>query len=188
MMMWPFPDDGSFSGGRRRFPATDDPDVRLTYEVADALLSDARTRHQRITVEVQNRVVLLSGTVDSRSSQQAAGDTARGVAGVADICNTLRVTKDDDPEPLAPGTGEFRKIVAELEAQDWPGGGRLGKPQGSVLMWSTLAGGTWVFLTLLMVTSRWTGAALTCLAVGLVLTVVNWRRRRLTDSVSAPKR
>ncbi len=183
-MMWPFPDDGSFFSDQRRFPPTDNPDVRLTYCVAEALLTDARTRHQRIAIEVQNGVVLLSGTVDSRSAKQLTGDTVRGVAGVADICNTLRVT-GNDTEP--PGD-EFQDVIAELGTLEVPVAGRPGKQHRPVVTWSILAAGTWVLLTLLMVTSRWTGVALTCLAVGLILAVMHWRRRHLPDAVSPKKR
>ena len=186
IMMWPFPDEGSFPGDRRRSPATDDPDIRLTYRVAEALLSDDRVRHQRVAVEVQNSVVLLSGSVDSSSTKQAAGDTARGVTGVADICNTLRVT--DDTEPRAVATGEFQRIVAEWGESDAPAGGRLVKARRSMVLWSILAAGTWIFLTLLMVTSQWTGVALTCVAIGLTLTVTNLRRRRRSGSVHPTRR
>nr|WP_221383251.1 BON domain-containing protein [Actinoplanes polyasparticus] len=184
--MWPFPDDGSFSSDRRRFPATDSPDVRLAYRVAEALLSDERIRHQRVAVEVQNRVVLLSGSVDSNSSKQAAGDAAGSITGVADICNTLRVT--DDSEPLAEGAGEFQRMVAEWDEPEPPGGGRLTKPHRSMVLWSVLAAGTWLVLTLLIVTSQWTGVALTCVAIGLILAVVNRRRRTRSGSVHPTKR
>jgi hypothetical protein len=90
MMMWPLPDDGWFSNGTRRPHRPDDPDVRLTHEVADALLADERTRRQRITVEVQNRVVLLSGVVDCPQTREVATAVVRHVPEVRDVCNGLR--------------------------------------------------------------------------------------------------
>jgi hypothetical protein len=59
---------------------------------------------------VQNRVVLLSGEVDTRQSTDVAVALARGVTGVRDVCDGLRVN-----EPVA--TGEQRRfddIVAGL--------------------------------------------------------------------------
>jgi hypothetical protein len=176
MMWWPLPDDGSSSQGWRRQPATDDPDVRLTRQVADALLSDGRTRHQSITVEVQNRVVLLTGTVDTASARQAARYITRDVHGVADICDSLRVTGPEADDRGLSGDGErFQRIVADLQAE----GHVPGFPRGpNVAMWSALAAFTWALLTVLMVTSRWDGVAAVCLAIGVTLKVVHHRRKR----------
>ncbi len=132
MMMWPFPDDGSFPPGSRRSPGTDDPDVRLTYDVAEALTADDRLRRRRMVVEVQNRVVLLSGPVDCRQTADAAVTVARNVAGVRDVCDGLRprtrtVPGAVDGPVAATGPGErqaFEEIVARLA----PRGGSLGSP------------------------------------------------------------
>jgi hypothetical protein len=176
MTMWPFPEEGPSSEGRRRFPATDDPDVCLTYQVADALLRDGRTRHQRVTVRVHNRVVLLSGTVDRGFLKQAVGDTARDIPGVIDVCNAVRVTGDLSDRP--DGADEFDSIVAGLRAENPPGAERILEPSGSVIAWSALAAVTWGFLTLLMVTSQWTAVALTCLIAVMVLAVAGRRRQQ----------
>lgn len=182
MMMWPFPEDGSSSDDRRRFPATDEPDAFLAYQVADALIGDGRTRHQRVTVRVHNRVVLLSGTVDRQLLKQAVGDIARDVAGVIDVCNALRVNGGEGRS--GPGTDdEFDRIVAELRAEEPPGTSRNPRPSGSVTLWAALGAGTWALLTLLMVTAQWTAVALVCLAVGLVLTVAGRCRKRRYDSM-----
>src|SRR5687768_837201 len=90
-MMWPWPDDGwGFPDSRRPHPEID-RDVRLTYEVADALLADDRTRQQRVTVEVQNGVVLLSGTVHDQHTAEAVTALIRQVPGVRDVSNTMRI-------------------------------------------------------------------------------------------------
>ncbi len=106
--MWPDPEDGPFPPDSRRPRPCADPDARLALVVAGVLGGDNRTRH--VTVEVQNRVVLLSGEVDTRQSADVAVALARGVTGVRDVCDGLRVN-----EPVA--TGEQRRfddIVAGL--------------------------------------------------------------------------
>lgn len=190
MMMWPFPDDGSFSDGRRRSSAADDPDVRLTCQLAEALLADVRTRHQRITVEVQNRVVLLSGTVDKRSVKQVARDITREASGVVDICDSLQVTGDDEAgSPLLGDEYRFQGIVADMQANDLPGHPTLGMPRRRVTVaWAILAASAWAFLTVLMVTSQWVGVAVSCLVIGLILMVVNQRRRHRCGVGRSPKR
>jgi osmotically-inducible protein OsmY len=67
----------------------DNADVRLTYEVTQRLQADARTRDPRITVEVQNGVVIHDGTVGDTEVKQLAADTARDTPGVRDVCNAL---------------------------------------------------------------------------------------------------
>ncbi|GAA3939510.1 BON domain-containing protein [Actinoplanes auranticolor] len=176
MMMWPLPEDGPSPDGRRRSPATDDPDLWLTYQVADALLSDVRTRHRRVTVRVHNRVVLLSGTVDRQVHKQAVGDAARDVTGVVDVCNAIRVT-GDKAGSCAGSTDEFQRIVDRLRAEQPPTTDRSAASAGHPVVWAASAAGVWGLLTMLMVSSQWTAVALTCLTVGLILTVASRRRR-----------
>jgi hypothetical protein len=178
-MMWRFPDDGLFFGDRRRFPDTGNPDVRLTYLVAEALLNDARTRHERVTVEVQNRVVLLGGVVAERSVQLAVRDIARAVPGVTDTCDSMRVIRDNAQESGVSDEDRFRSIVADLEAGKPYVDPSLGMPR--IVTWAILAASTWALLTVLMVTSRWAAVAVTCALIGLVVTAVTRRRRRRGD-------
>ncbi|MEU8230457.1 BON domain-containing protein [Actinoplanes sp. NPDC048967] len=175
MMMWPLPEDGPSPDGRRRSPATDDPDLCLTYQVADTLLSDVRTRHQRVTVRVHNRVVMLSGTVDRQIHKQAVGDAARDVAGVVDICNAIRVT-GDKADSRVESTDEFQKIIDRLRVDHPPTTDRRAAPARHPVVWAASAAGVWGLLTLLMVSSQWTAVALTCLTVGLILTVAGRRQ------------
>jgi hypothetical protein len=121
-MMWPWPDESWGFPGAQHPPRSVHPDVRLTYEVADALLADDRTRHQRVTVEVQNGVVLLSGTVPDRRTAEVVTAVARRVPGVRDISDTMR---GGHREPDA-----FDEIVATLSARvdatgRMPGRGRV---------------------------------------------------------------
>ncbi len=184
MMMWPFPDDGSFPPRSRR-SHTDDPDVRLTYDVAEALTADDRTRRQRITVEVQNRVVLLGGAVDSPQTADVAVAVARNVIGVRDVCDGLRprtrTAPTDDAGPLASaGRSErqaFEEIVADLAApvpsQD--SRDRTGsRPDGVVVVLLT---SLCLLLGVLMAILGWLGVLIAC-AVGVVAVERLQSRRR----------
>lgn len=190
MMMWPPPDDPSGSDPQRRFPARADPDVRLTCQIADRLLADARIRRQRVTVKVQNRVVLLSGTVDAPAVKQAVADVARTTEGVVDVCNALSVT---GVERYARDRGDptteeqrYQTIIAALQAEDPTWVGRLAKPIGrsAVRAWVAVAVIVWATMSVLMVRFGWAGVAVTCLVAGLALTIV---RRRLRAATTMPQ-
>ncbi|MEU4427640.1 BON domain-containing protein [Actinoplanes sp. NPDC024001] len=94
--MWPFDDDPRFD--RRARPATS-PDVRLTCDVIERILGDPRLAGERITVEVQNRVVNLLGTVNSLYARVVAAELARSTPGVLDICNRLQLASMERPRP-----------------------------------------------------------------------------------------
>lgn len=66
-------------------------DVALTARVKAALAEDARTKVLRINVETRNAVVLLAGFVDNAAARSAAGELARGVAGVTRVDNQIAV-------------------------------------------------------------------------------------------------
>ncbi|MFG2052610.1 BON domain-containing protein [Micromonospora sp. NPDC048930] len=85
VMSWPYP-EFPFTGGG---PEPDAEDVRLAALVAQRLSIDWTTRRQRIAISVQNRVVILTGTVADRGARQAAGELAWDVPGVFDVCNAL---------------------------------------------------------------------------------------------------
>ncbi|MFE9690278.1 BON domain-containing protein [Micromonospora sp. NPDC005806] len=84
---WPYP-DFPFAGDE---PEPDREDVRLAALVAQRLSIDWTTRRQQITVSVQNRVVILGGTVADAQARRAAGELAWDVPGVFDVCNALRL-------------------------------------------------------------------------------------------------
>ncbi|MFE0591381.1 BON domain-containing protein [Micromonospora echinospora] len=96
VLPWPFPDDDAHPSEPLPTPPTDD-DTRLAAEVTQRLSGNRFTRRQRIVVEVQNRVVILGGTVESPDVRLTAGELAWGVRGVADVCNTLRLANRQRP-------------------------------------------------------------------------------------------
>ncbi|MET0418901.1 MAG: BON domain-containing protein [Actinoplanes sp.] len=136
------PDDGAFYWAGRRFSATDSPDVRLAFRVAEQLGADDRSR--RVEVEVQNGVVLLSGTVDTREARDALAAAVRSVEGVTDLCNGLRVTRG---EPALP-PDRFDGIVAGMREptppRRWPSGWILA-------LWALLMVVAWAGLSVLLV-------------------------------------
>lgn len=93
VMPWPYFDD-AFSSRRPQQPPVETNDERLTRLVTERLHQDPRTRRQPITVTVQNRVVILAGSVDSTDAQFAAGDRAWEIPGVFDVCNALSAPRD----------------------------------------------------------------------------------------------
>ncbi|TDC36761.1 BON domain-containing protein [Micromonospora sp. 15K316] len=86
--MPPWPDDALYR--YLQAPGSTNDDARLAALVAQRLGVDWATRHQEIEVTVQNKVVILSGTVASPEVRRTAGDLAWDVPGVLDVCNTLR--------------------------------------------------------------------------------------------------
>ncbi|MEV4199885.1 BON domain-containing protein [Micromonospora globbae] len=89
-MLPPWPDDSLYRYLQGPEPEPTSDDARLAALVAQRLAIDWTTRHQHIEVAVQNRVVILTGTVTRPEVRQVAGDLAWDVPGVHDVCNTLR--------------------------------------------------------------------------------------------------
>ncbi|RAO25233.1 hypothetical protein MED15_00996 [Micromonospora noduli] len=84
---WFFPDDppSLFQTG----PASDD-DARLACQLLERMQRDPRLRHERICIEVQNRVVILEGVVTCADVRTEAHARAWGTPGVHDVNNRLR--------------------------------------------------------------------------------------------------
>lgn len=162
-MMWPWPDDGWGLPGAQRPPRSVHPDVRLTYEVADALLADDRTRRQRITVEVQNGVVLLSGTVPDRRTADVVTAVVCAVPGVREVSDTMRGGRRE--------SDTFDEIVAALSPRAEPT--RRIPGRGRVLLVA-------VVLLLLgwLVMSLGTPGVLIAIGVGAAMLEMTLRRRR----------
>jgi hypothetical protein len=92
--VWPLSSNDRWLNRRAR-PASG-PDVELTCRVIERILRDTQLSGEFITVEVQNRVVTLVGTVSSLYARVAAADLARSTPGVADICNRLTLARVRD--------------------------------------------------------------------------------------------
>lgn len=66
-------------------------DAMITQLVTHALDNDALLREMRISVETRDRVVHLSGFVNSMAQLDRAEALARRIGGVSAVRNTLRV-------------------------------------------------------------------------------------------------
>ncbi len=68
-------------------------DERIREDVSDSLTDDHYVDASEITVEVREREVTLSGTVETREQKYAAEACAEDVSGVREVINQLRVTR-----------------------------------------------------------------------------------------------
>ncbi|MFF5182103.1 BON domain-containing protein [Micromonospora sp. NPDC000316] len=83
---WFFPDDPPplFQTG----PTSDD--ARLACQLLERMQRDPRLRHERICIEVQNRVAILEGVITSADVSTEAHALAWCTPGVHDVNNRLR--------------------------------------------------------------------------------------------------
>jgi hypothetical protein len=139
MMIWPFPDE-PFDRAYRRTPS-EALDARLAWRVVETLAADSRVRRQDVTVEVQNGVVMLTGAVDGSRVRAAVADAARGVPGVRDVCNVLRIKEGgspvrdaefDEAALVREPDDAFGEIAARLAADDPVGAEMGGRPRGAI--------------------------------------------------------
>jgi len=85
-----FPDDGFWSPAAR--PRRGQADQYLGDAVVERLIADPDLIGADIQVTVQNRVVIIAGTVPSSAMRTQVIDEVWAVTGVFDVCNLLRIT------------------------------------------------------------------------------------------------
>jgi len=86
-------DDGEHRGrGPKNYRRSDE---RIKEDINDRLTDAAYLDASEIEVEVSEREVILSGTVDSRNSKRMAEDIAESVSGVTHVENRIRVQNTD---------------------------------------------------------------------------------------------
>ncbi|SCG46025.1 BON domain-containing protein [Micromonospora halophytica] len=90
VMPWPLPDESWFRPDPQP-PAPGGDDAWLAGEIAYRIVGGVGPRARGVSVTVQNRVAILTGTVRDPSTRRLAGELAWLVPGVADVCNSLRV-------------------------------------------------------------------------------------------------
>ncbi len=66
-------------------------DQEIREDVERNLRWDSWVDSNQVNIEVQNRIVTLTGTVDSLVEKRAAGDDAWDTIGVVDVYNNLQV-------------------------------------------------------------------------------------------------
>jgi hyperosmotically inducible periplasmic protein len=91
-----------------------DADVALTSEVKDALVDSGIAKTGEIQVETEDRVVQLSGFVDSELTQELALRAAKAVAGVESVRNDLVVRTS---EPTRSEAKDDTVIAAKVRKQ-----------------------------------------------------------------------
>src|SRR3954467_4343085 len=82
-------------------------DDRIREDVCDRLTDDPRVDASEIEVNVSNREVTLSGTVDSREARRRAEDIAESVGGVTHVQNNLRVQRQGSSGGWGGSSGAF---------------------------------------------------------------------------------
>jgi len=87
LLLSPFADAGEAAAKS----ANSDADVALTSQVREALVESGITKRGEVQVETQDRIVQLSGFVDSESAQELALQAAKNVSGVESVRNDLVV-------------------------------------------------------------------------------------------------
>lgn len=146
--MWPLPYDDHWQDRRPR-PATS-PDIQLTGQVIERILTDPRLDRERITIEVQNGVVNLIGTVTSLHARLTAAEIARTTPGVLDICNRLELARTADVTATMEQirVDPFDELVAHWDEPRRPATspGRVRMLKGAAVMLATIAGLMWFTL------------------------------------------
>jgi hypothetical protein len=133
----PFDDGSAFD---RRPGRAVEPDVELTFRVIQRIFDDPRLAGQRVTVQAQNGVVTLLGTVSGLYARVTAADLARETPGVSDICNRLELARTADVTAAVARPDAFDEIVA-----GWDEIGP-GTPRRPVRAWLLRAGAVASFL------------------------------------------
>jgi hypothetical protein len=79
-------------------------DAKMSSEIQSRFSQDSGLASKQLTVQANNGVVTLSGTVDNSAQREAAGQQAASVAGVKTVINNLQVGDSiaNAPAPPAP--------------------------------------------------------------------------------------
>ena len=86
-------------------------DVGITAKVKSKFAADSTVKAYQINVDTKDKVVTLSGTVDSAAAKEQAAELARATTGVVDVVNNLTVGGGAAAAPAtggapAPGGGD----------------------------------------------------------------------------------
>jgi hypothetical protein len=154
-------------------------DVRLTYQVAQGLQADALTRGSRITVEVQNGVVLLEGKVHDAAVKQKAADVARGTPGVRDICNVLYA--GESPGAASDELLQLERLVASVTAERADSVRSASRHTRRWWLIAVSAVAAWALLSVAILHFGWIVAVIGCFCAAVVVEVANTVRERTRD-------
>lgn len=95
-------------------------DSAITAKVKAALVDHDAIKSTDISVKTENKVVILSGTVDNHSQSDQATSLAKGVEGVSSVENklTIREGKADSMKGYAGDAATTSEVKAKLLADD----------------------------------------------------------------------
>ncbi|BAL88227.1 hypothetical protein AMIS_30070 [Actinoplanes missouriensis 431] len=190
--MWPLPFDDAWFNRQPGGPAAS-PDAELTVAVFERIAREPALANEPVTVEVQNRVVTLGGTVSSLYARITAAELARSTPGVADICNRLTLSRTadvtDDVPHLQPDP--FDELIARWDDEPMPAEQehrpRRGRalPRFTAVFMCVLAVLLWVIL------SPWSAGgglvvAVSCLVLAGTLELAARRADTSTGDAGAP--
>jgi len=93
-------------------------DSWLTAKTKIALLGDERVKSTQISVETDHGVVHLRGKVDSDAAKKAAAEVAKGIDGVKDVKNELRVVAPSQRAAVETSDKDITRHVQDRLAKD----------------------------------------------------------------------
>jgi hypothetical protein len=89
-------------------------DAKMSSDIQAKFSQDSGLSSKQLTVQANNGVVTLSGTVDNQAQRDAAGAQAASIAGVKTVINNLQVGQSSAmaPEPQKPTPAEASNLAA----------------------------------------------------------------------------
>src|SRR5436853_2227585 len=86
-------------------------DAKMSSEIQSKFSQDSGLASKQLTVQANNGVVTLSGTVENAAQRDAAGQQAAGISGVKTVINNLQIgnaVADENPSAKPAASTEAR--------------------------------------------------------------------------------
>lgn len=87
-------------------------DAGITTSVKARLVADETVKARNINVDTKNRIVTLTGNVQSQQEKAKAVEVARATRGVADVVDSLSIVPESQ---TAPTTGRFGETPGTID-------------------------------------------------------------------------
>lgn len=101
--------------GARESDRVADLEIRANWQ--ERLLASEQLKQQNIQATVQNRVITLSGQVETPQQKAGAEQLARSISNVSDVVNNLTVSNPTAPQTEVPGASATGSNDQELTRQ-----------------------------------------------------------------------
>lgn len=96
-------------------------DLEIAADLRERLLSSPELKGQNIKTDVQNRVVTLSGEVETQVQKNGAEQVARSISNVSEVTNQLSVSKPDavknDGTGISPAAQKDQELAQQVSFQ-----------------------------------------------------------------------